>query len=234
MFLTPPLLFFPYGEFIERGESLIFTQLAIQKPTEAPMTTIPDDPYQPETDNTSSAPAVLILTADKTEDLEFFYPYYRFVEEGLRVDVATPKGGAFKGKQGLGLKETKKISEVDPKNYDLLYIPGGKAPAELKENPEALRLTEYFVSNGKPIAAVCHGPQVLAAANAIKGRKIAAWPEVEAEIRDAGATYVNQETVVDGPFITARWPGDLPEHVKETLKALDRHRHDVIEPHAAA
>src|ERR1700753_563379 len=73
---------------------------------------------------------VVILTADDTEDTEFFYPYYRLTEEGYSVDVVTPKGGKFEAKHGLGLQNTKAISEVRPQDYSLLYIPGGKAPAE--------------------------------------------------------------------------------------------------------
>ena len=186
------------------------------------MAHLPQDIYQPETANRDALRAVLIMTADGTEDLEFFYPYYRFVEAGFKVDVATPKGGGFKGKQGLGLKETLKISEIDPLDYELLYIPGGKAPSELRKNDAALALAKQFFAQGSPIAAVCHGPQILAAANLIGGRKIAAWPEVEEEIRAAGAIYVSQETAIDGPFITARWPGDLPAHLRETLAKLGR------------
>ncbi|MDP9127901.1 MAG: type 1 glutamine amidotransferase [Pseudomonadota bacterium] len=184
---------------------------------------LPKDTYRPEDENFNSQRSVLMLTADNTEDIEFFYPYYRFIEEGFRVDVATPSGGAFRGKQGLGLKDSKKVSEVDASDYDLLYIPGGKAPAALKKYEEALALTQAFVAEGKPVAAVCHGPQILAAADVIRGRKIACWPEVENEIREAGASYLNEETVVDGPFVTARWPGDLPSHVKHTLEVLDKY-----------
>lgn len=180
------------------------------------------DLYRPETNNNSANRAVLMMTANKTEDLEFFYPYYRFIEAGFKVDVVTPDGGEFKGKQGLGLKETGKIKDVRVDNYVLLYIPGGAAPAELKKNTDAVDVVRGFAASQKPIAAVCHGPQLLAAANVIKGRKIAAWPEVKDEVVTAGATYVDQETVVDGLFITARWPGDLPTHLKTTFKELQR------------
>ncbi len=168
------------------------------------------DYYLPETRNAAANNAVLILTADKTEDLEFFYPYYRFIEAGYKVDVVTPDGGEFKGKQGLGLHETGKIKDVKPEAYMMLYIPGGKAPAELKKNEDAIDLVRIFAAAQKPIAAICHGPQLLAAARVIEGRKIAAWPEVRDEVEAAGAAYANEETVIDGQFITARWPGDLP------------------------
>jgi len=197
------------------------------------MADLPEDAYKPPV-NGNAMRAVLMLTADKTEDLEFFYPYYRFIEAGFKVDVVTPKGGEFKGKQGLGLKDTLKITEVDAQDYDLLYIPGGKAPAELKKDDNAIALARQFIAEGKPIAAVCHGPQVLAAADLIQGRKIAAWPEVEEEIEEAGASYVNEETVVDGPFITARWPADLPAHLRQTLTVLGKAKKSTEKSSAAA
>jgi protease I len=184
------------------------------------MINAPSDLYNPETQNRISTIAVLILTANKTEDLEFFYPYYRFIEEGYKVDVATPHGGSFSGKQGLGLKNSLKVSDVDQQDYELLYIPGGKAPVELVKHEEALVLTRQFVQVHKTVAAICHGPQVLAAAGVIAGRRISAWPEVEEEINKAGAAYINHETVIDGQFITARWPGDLPAFMKVVLERL--------------
>jgi len=185
------------------------------------MTIISHDVYHPETDNRNATRAILIVTGDNTEDLEFFYPYYRFIEAGYRVDVATPVGGAFKGIHGLGLKETLKIADVVVGNYDMLYLPGGKAPAKLMKDENALAVTQKFYSLGKPIAAVCHGPQILAAADIIMGQEIAAWPGIESEVSDANATYINKEVVVSGPFVTARMPGDLPAHMRETLEVLN-------------
>lgn len=183
------------------------------------MATLPEDIFQPEIKSKGGI-SVLILTANKVEDVEFFYPYYRLIEAGFNVDVATPQGGEFKGKHNTGLKKTKKITDIVSDDYHLLYIPGGEAPSELKTNQDALTLTKQFVESGKPVAALCHGPQVLAAAGVIAGRKIAAWPEVESEVEKAGATYINQETVVDGQFITGRWPADLPSHLAHTLQIL--------------
>lgn len=183
--------------------------------------TMPEDIYQPQSQS-AVGPSVLFLTADKTEDLEFFYPYYRLIEAGFKVDVATPDGGAFKGKQGLGLKNTRKIADVRADDYELLYIPGGKAPEELKKTDEALQLVRDYAATGKPIAAICHGPQVLAKADVISGRQIAAWPEVEDELKEAGATFVNQETVTDGQFMTARCPADLPSHLAKIMSVMKK------------
>lgn len=181
---------------------------------------LPEDIFRPETENENALYSVLILTDNKTEDLEFFYPYYRFIEEGFKVDVATPKGGAFKGKHGTGLKETVSLAQVKIEDYDLLYIPGGKAPSHLKKSEDAVTFTRQFFETGKPIAALCHGPQLLAAAGVVQGKRLAAWPEIEDEITDAGGSFVDAQTVVDGQLITARWPADLPFHLARILELL--------------
>lgn len=163
---------------------------------------------------------VLIITADKTEDTEFFYPYYRLTEEGYVVHVATPKGGKFEGKHGLGLQETKAIDEVRPQDYALLYIPGGKAPAELRKDDKVISFVREFARTGKPIAAICHGPQVLITAGLVKGKQLACWPEVRKELEEAGGTFVDEALVEDGQLITARMPGDLHRHLYGVIQAL--------------
>lgn len=163
---------------------------------------------------------VAILTTDGTEDQEFFYPYYRFLEEGYAVDVLTPKGKDFKGKNGAGLEETMKIEDADASEYDLLYIPGGKAPAKLKKDEGAVAFVQVYCKTGKPVASICHGPQLLAEADVIRGVSIAAWPECEKEVTEAGAIYQNAECMTDAQFITGRWPGDLPAQMKAVMQVL--------------
>ncbi|HEU4838573.1 MAG TPA: DJ-1/PfpI/YhbO family deglycase/protease [Micavibrio sp.] len=163
---------------------------------------------------------VAIITADNVEDQEFFYPYYRFLEAGYVVDVLTPKGKDLKGKNGAGLEDTVKIEDANADEYDLLYVPGGKAPAKLKKEKEAVEFVQQFCKTGRPVGAICHGPQLLAKAGVISGRKIAAWPECEEEVEEAGAVYQYTECMKDGPFITGRWPGDLPGQMKAVMEAL--------------
>ena len=174
----------------------------------------------PTPDRLKKPESVLIITADDTQDLEFFYPYYRLNEEGYKVDVATPKGGAFKGKMGMGLKETRSITEVYPADYALLYIPGGKAPAELRKNDAVVEFVKKFAATGKPIAAICHGPQLLVEAGLIRGKKISAYPEVRKEVEAAGGVYADEALAIDGQFITARVPGDLPRHLCGVIDVL--------------
>lgn len=163
---------------------------------------------------------VLMITGDKVEDIEFFYPYYRLTEEGYVVDVATEKGGKFEGKHGLGLKNTKSVDNVNAEDYALLYLPGGKAPEALRENSRVLSLVKEFGHNGKPVAAICHGPQILITAGLVQGKRVAAWPELRDEIEEAGVIFVDEALVIDGQYITARMPGDLPRHLAGVLEAL--------------
>ncbi len=163
---------------------------------------------------------VIILTADKTEDTEFFYPYYRLTEAGYDVDVVTIKGGKFEAKHGLGLQDSKSIEEVRPEDYELLYIPGGKAPAELRKNDTVLSFVKRFAVSGKPIAAICHGPQVLISAELVMNKEMACWPEVADELQDAGGIFIDEALVIDGQFITARMPGDLHRHLYGVLQML--------------
>lgn len=163
---------------------------------------------------------VVIITGDTVEDVEFFYPYYRLTEEGYDVDVVTPKGGKFAGKHGLGLKNSKSIDDVKPEDYVLLYLPGGKAPAELRKDEKIIDFVKQFAQSGKPIAAVCHGPQILITAGLAEGRQMACWPEVREELEEAGGTFVDEALVEDGQFITSRMPGDLHRHLYGVLQYL--------------
>lgn len=168
----------------------------------------------------STNKSILILTDNKVQELEFFYPYYRFLEEGYNVDIASTKGGDIKGEAGWEIKNTRNINGIDPADYELLYIPGGMAPKVMRESKELVGRVQQFAQSGKPIAAFCHGPQVLVTAGLVKGRKMTAYPEVQEEIEKAGGFYVDLPLVEDEQFITSRWPGDLPGHVQAILKRL--------------
>ncbi|MES2961704.1 MAG: type 1 glutamine amidotransferase domain-containing protein [Pseudomonadota bacterium] len=164
---------------------------------------------------------VAIVTENEVEDTEFFYPYYRFNEEGYEVDVITENGGEFKGKHGLGLKDSKAIDQVDADDYEMVYLPGGKAPQKLRENEMVLDFVRNIANKGKIVAAICHGPQVLISAGLVKDKKIAAYPEVKGELEKAGATYVDEALQIDGQYITARKPGDLHRHLQGVLEHLN-------------
>jgi len=168
-------------------------------------------------------PKAIILTADKFEDMELFFPYFRLMEEGFKVDIAAPSKGGIEGEHGYGLEIERTFDDVDPNDYDLLIIPGGSpdgAPATVRKNRKAQEIAKSFFDKGKPVASICHGPWTLASAGVIKGRKLTSyWHDgVPEDIRAAGGEYEDKAVVVDGNLVTSRYPGDLPMFMGETLK----------------
>ncbi|MEM2579559.1 MAG: DJ-1/PfpI family protein, partial [Desulfurococcaceae archaeon] len=115
---------------------------------------------------------VLIIIGPEFEDIEVLYPLYRLKEIGLEVDVAAPTRGAISGKHGYTVEANLALSQVKPEEYIALVIPGGRGPERIRatSREEAVRIVSHFVESGKPIAAICHGPQLLISANVIRGR----------------------------------------------------------------
>ncbi|MCE5276833.1 MAG: type 1 glutamine amidotransferase [Planctomycetaceae bacterium] len=153
---------------------------------------------------------VLILSADGVEDLELFYPLYRFKEQGFDVDVAGPKAGPITGKHGYAIDANLSFDDVDADNYDVLFLPGGKGPEIVRLSDKAVSVTRQMFEAGKCVAAICHGPQILASAGVLEGKRATCWAGVRDDIRAAGANYRDEEVVVDGNLITSRQPEDLP------------------------
>jgi protease I len=164
----------------------------------------------------------LLISADNFEDTELLIPFYRLKEEGMDVDVASLKKGAFKGKHGYEVEAVKTLDEVNPGDYDILVLPGGKAPEALRKEKKALDIARYFFDKNKPVAAICHGPQTLISAGLLKGRHATCYKSVASEIQAAGALYEDSEVVVDGNLITSRQPSDLPAFMKAMIKILKK------------
>jgi len=163
---------------------------------------------------------ILIVSADNFEDTELLVPYYRLQEEGIQVDIASLKKGTIKGKHGYTVTVDKTLKEVDPREYEALILPGGKAPGILRTDPHAIEIARHFFQEDKPVSAICHGPQILISAGLLKGRKSTSYKSVVKEIKDAGAVYEDREVVVDGNLITSRQPSDLPAFLRETMKLI--------------
>lgn len=164
---------------------------------------------------------VAMLTADGVEEVEFFYPYYRFTEAGYDVDVITPAGGALRGYRDFGLDETTAVSSAHADDYLMLFVPGGLAPLELRQHDAALSFLRAFAARNAPIGFVCHGPQLMVSAGLAEGRRMTSWFGVADEITDAGGEWVNEAVVQDGQVFTARKPGDLPAEMARIIDHLD-------------
>jgi protease I len=162
----------------------------------------------------------LFISADRYEDSELLVPYYRLLEEGFEVDIASMKKQPITGKHGYEVNVTKTLAEVRPEDYDLLVLPGGKAPEAVRKEQRAVELARDFFLKGKPVAAICHGPQTLITAGLLKGRRATCYRTVSDELKAAGAIYEDKEVVVDGNLVTSRQPSDLPAFMRETMKLV--------------
>jgi len=162
----------------------------------------------------------LIISADKFEDSELLVPYYRLKEVGVEVTVVSLNRGAIKGLHGYEVTVDKTLDEVNPDDYAILVLPGGKAPAVVRKEPQALEIARSFFARSKPVAAICHGPQILISAGLLKGRRATCYKSMAAELKEAGALYEDREVVVDANLVTSRQPADFPAFLRETMKQL--------------
>lgn len=160
----------------------------------------------------------LIISRDLFEDTELLVPWYRLLEENIGVDIASTKTGVITGKHGYKVTAQFSLDKIDPSSYDLLILPGGKAPAKLRKSEKLLSLVHHFFEENKPVAAICHGPQILVSAGVLTGRKSTCYKTVAKELKSAGADYRDKEVVVDGNLITSRIPSDLPAFCREIIK----------------
>ncbi|GAB6101148.1 deglycase PfpI [Thermococcus atlanticus] len=163
---------------------------------------------------------VLFLSADDFEDLELIYPLHRLKEEGHEVYVASFERGRIQGKHGYTVKVDLSFDEVDPEEFDALVLPGGKAPERVRLNGNALNIARKMFLDGKPVASICHGPQILISAGVLKGRRGTSVITIKDDVVNAGAEYVDAEVVVDGNWVSSRHPGDLYAWMREFVKLL--------------
>jgi len=161
----------------------------------------------------------LIITADNFEDSELQVPLEQLRDEGIPTDVASLQRGKIHGKHGYVAEVDLTVEAVDAKEYDLLILPGGKAPARLRKDLPVLEVVRAFIETGKPVAAICHGPQILISAGVMHGRTATCYKSVAEEMKRAGAHYVDKEVVVDDNLITSRKPADLPAF----MRAIKQH-----------
>ncbi|MEL7638567.1 MAG: type 1 glutamine amidotransferase domain-containing protein [Solidesulfovibrio sp.] len=170
-----------------------------------------------------NAKKALILSADAFEDSELLYPLYRLREAGFHVDVAAPTAGSITGKHGYAVEANLGVDAVESAGscgYSLLVLPGGKAPAALRGIPKVIDIVNDFASSGIPMAAICHGPQILVTARLLHGRRATCYKTVADELREAGALYEDSPVVVDRNLVTSRVPGDLPDFMREVMKLV--------------
>lgn len=165
-------------------------------------------------------PKVVMVLANNFEDSEAIEPKNHL--EALGADVVTvgAEKGTVSGKKGATLEVEKTFSEVSPDEFQMLVIPGGGAPENLRIVDDAVEFTRRFVESGKPVGSICHGPQLLISADVLKGRTVTSVNKIRDDIKNAGGNYVDEELVVDDNLITSRVPKDLPAFNDALGKAL--------------
>lgn len=168
----------------------------------------------------------LVLSAEKFEDLELYVPVFRLIEAGWQVDIAAPAPGKIIGESNwYYVIANKAIDDINPDDYDLLVIPGGTpegAPGTIRKNKKAQDIARSFFQKDKPVAAICHGPWLLADANLVKGRRLTSyWKDgVPETIKAAGGEWINKSVVRDGNLVTSRWPMDIADFNREIMKLV--------------
>lgn len=168
---------------------------------------------------------VAILTEEGFEQSELEKPKEALESEGVKVDIVSSKTGKIKGwdKKDWGdkVEVDKTIDQVQPADYDALVLPGGVMnPDKLRQNPAAVQFAKVFLESGKPVAAVCHGPQLLIETGQLAGRTMTSYPSLKTDLSNAGVNWVDQEVVHHANLITSRKPADLKAFNEELIRTL--------------
>jgi protease I len=169
---------------------------------------------------------VAILVEDEFEDREMTGPLEALRAAGATVTIVGPTMGTeFRGKRGVAVVTSDLSAGAASMNdFDGLVIPGGHAPEKMRMRHAMVDLTREAMDTGKPVAAICHGPQLLISANALHGRTLTCWPSIAVDVKNAGGLYVDQPVVEDGNLITSRKAADVPAFSEAIIRALSRVR----------
>lgn len=172
-----------------------------------------------------SGKRIAFVATDGLEQSELTEPAMAMRAAGAMVDIIAPAAGRIQGMQhhdkGDRIAVDRTIDEVKVDEYDGLVLPGGVAnPDALRTDPRVVGFVRGFFAARKPVAAVCHGPWTLIEADAVRGRTVTSWPSLKTDLKNAGASWVDREVVVDGNLVTSRKPDDLPAFCRETGKLI--------------
>lgn len=163
---------------------------------------------------------VAILIENLFDEKELIYPYFRLKEDFEVHLVGSMKDTVYTGKSGLTMKSTDGSADVKADDYAGLLIPGGFSPDNMRRTESTKDLVKEFYSQNKPIAAICHGPWMMASCCDLKGKDITSFFSIKDDLVNAGANWVDREVVVSGNLITSRNPNDLPVFVKTFVDAV--------------
>ena len=173
---------------------------------------------------------ILIMATDGFEQSELLVPRDKLREAGATVEVATPDGQEIKGWDetdwGDKVSADLPIEQVSVDRYDAIVLPGGQInPDKLRTDENAVKVVKQFLSSGKIVAAICHGPWMLVEADGLRGRTVTSFKSIKTDVSNAGATWVDKEVVTDQGIITSRAPKDLPAFVAKIIEEIGEGRH---------
>jgi protease I len=164
---------------------------------------------------------IAILVDNLYQEMEAWYPYYRFREAGAEVvTVGARSGETYTSKLGYPILADLSYEAVNASDFDGVVVPGGYAPDHIRRHPKALQFVKELDSQGKLVAAICHAPWVLCSAGLLEGRKATSFFAIKVDVIHAGATWVDAEVVVDGNLVTSRKPDDLPAFCRASIQVL--------------
>jgi protease I len=174
---------------------------------------------------------IAILATDGFEQSELFEPKKALEEAGATTHVVSIESGSIKGWNhtdwGDKINVDVKLSEAQPKDYDGLMLPGGVMnPDKLRANPDAVDFVAAFMKEGKPVAAICHGPWTLIETGMVKGKKMTSYSSIKTDLKNAGADWVDEEVVADNGLVTSRKPDDIPAFNKKMIEEFAEGRHN--------
>src|SRR3569833_1074945 len=167
---------------------------------------------------------VAILAADGGEQAELEKPRQAVLDEGATVELVSLDTGEIQAMngdidKGDRFPVDRKVADVDPGDFDALLLPGGAMnPDNLRTNPDAVKFAGDFVRSGKPVGVICHGPWTLVEADVVRGRTLTSYPSIRTDLRNAGATVVDEEVVVDNGLVSSRNPDDLPAFCRTVVR----------------
>lgn len=168
---------------------------------------------------------VAILATHGFEQSELEQPLKSLREGGARVDVVSPEAGEIRGWKGSDWGERftvdRTLDEAEVDEYDALVLPGGVMnPDQLRMRADATAFVRDFFKAGKPVAAICHGPQILIDCGVLEGREVTSYPSIKLDLKNAGARWIDKEVVTDDGLITSRTPHDLPAFIAKTAEEI--------------
>lgn len=173
---------------------------------------------------------VAILATDGFEQVELTEPKQALEKAGAQVHVVAPHGDSIQGwnhhDKGDKVAVDCTLDQVKASDYDALVLPGGALnPDQLRTNEQAVQFVRAFFTDSKPVASICHGPWTLIEADVVKGRTVTSWPSLKTDLSNAGATWVDQEVVVDQGLVTSRNPHDLPAFTSKMVEEFCEGKH---------